>query len=238
MRRLHAALRRLGLAAPLRRQAGAAASSSAPGTSRPCGADRRRTVRRISGRLCDPKRRIVRPVADDLRQDIGAARARLSEGRAMPDNTRYDAEFDAVAAALRRLCRDPLPELTPDSYLDELPRMDSLGVLHVIAMMEDEDPASKSMSPPWTVYARCKIFCMRYKRRGARAVATRHHADATRAAAAVCRASDSFDRPSQIAWRVGENRNGPLRWRTRVIIPAKAGNDQSNPTKRSRCSGA
>jgi acyl carrier protein len=50
----------------------------------------------------------------------------------------FDTEFDAVAAALRRLCQDPLPDLAADSFLDELPRMDSLRVLHVIAMLEDE----------------------------------------------------------------------------------------------------
>jgi len=31
-----------------------------------------------------------------------------------------------------------LPDLTPDTWLDELPRMDSLRMLHVIAMLEDQ----------------------------------------------------------------------------------------------------
>ena len=47
-------------------------------------------------------------------------------------------DFAAVAAALRRLCQDPLPYLAPDTHLDELPGMDSLRVLHVIAAMEDQ----------------------------------------------------------------------------------------------------
>jgi acyl carrier protein len=45
--------------------------------------------------------------------------------------------FDAVAAALRSICQNPLPELTPETHLDELPGMDSLRVLHVVAMMEE-----------------------------------------------------------------------------------------------------
>jgi len=46
--------------------------------------------------------------------------------------------FDAVAAAVRKVCQDPLPDLAPDTYLDELPNMDSLRVLHVVAMMEEQ----------------------------------------------------------------------------------------------------
>ena len=46
--------------------------------------------------------------------------------------------FDAVAAILRRVSQQPLPELAPDTYLDEIPGMDSLRVLHVVAMMEEE----------------------------------------------------------------------------------------------------
>jgi acyl carrier protein len=46
--------------------------------------------------------------------------------------------FEIVAGALRTLCRDALPDLTPDTWLDELPRMDSLRMLHVIAMLEDQ----------------------------------------------------------------------------------------------------
>ena len=55
----------------------------------------------------------------------------------MAEQAPAGSEFAAVAAVLRRLCQDPLPELTEDTYLDELPRMDSLRVLHVIAMLED-----------------------------------------------------------------------------------------------------
>jgi acyl carrier protein len=47
-------------------------------------------------------------------------------------------EFDAVAAAVRKVCQHPLPDLTPETYLDELPNMDSLRVLHVVAMMEEQ----------------------------------------------------------------------------------------------------
>jgi acyl carrier protein len=57
-----------------------------------------------------------------------------------------DAGFDAVAAALRKLCHDPLPELTAETYLDELPRMDSLRVLHVIATLEDQFDVSVDIS--------------------------------------------------------------------------------------------
>ena len=46
--------------------------------------------------------------------------------------------FDAVAAIVRRVCQHPLPELAPDTYLDKLPNMDSLRVLHVVAMMEEQ----------------------------------------------------------------------------------------------------
>jgi acyl carrier protein len=46
--------------------------------------------------------------------------------------------FDAVAAALRGICQNPLPDLTPETHLDELPGMDSLRVLHVVAMMEEQ----------------------------------------------------------------------------------------------------
>jgi acyl carrier protein len=46
--------------------------------------------------------------------------------------------FDAVAATLRKVCQSPLPGLGPDTHLDELPGMDSLRVLHVVAMMEEQ----------------------------------------------------------------------------------------------------
>lgn len=46
--------------------------------------------------------------------------------------------FDAVAAIVRRICQNPLPGLAPDTYLDELPGMDSLRVLHIVAMMEEQ----------------------------------------------------------------------------------------------------
>ena len=49
-----------------------------------------------------------------------------------------DAEFATVAAALRKLCQDPLPELSPDTFLDELPGMDSLRMLHAIASIEEQ----------------------------------------------------------------------------------------------------
>ena len=49
-----------------------------------------------------------------------------------------DAEFTTVAAALRKLCHDPLPDLSPDTYLDELPGMDSLRMLHAIASIEEQ----------------------------------------------------------------------------------------------------
>jgi acyl carrier protein len=49
-----------------------------------------------------------------------------------------DAEFVTVAAALRKLCQDPLPDLSPDTYLDELPGMDSLRMLHAIASIEEQ----------------------------------------------------------------------------------------------------
>jgi acyl carrier protein len=46
--------------------------------------------------------------------------------------------LDALATILRRVSQQPLPDLTPDTYLDEIPGMDSLRVLHVVAMMEEE----------------------------------------------------------------------------------------------------
>jgi acyl carrier protein len=55
----------------------------------------------------------------------------------MPDPRADEVAFAAVAAALRKLCLDPLPDLAPATRLDELPGMDSLRVLHVIAMMEE-----------------------------------------------------------------------------------------------------
>ena len=52
----------------------------------------------------------------------------------MPD----EIAFDAVAAAVRKVCQHPLPDLAADTYLDELPNMDSLRVLHVVAMIEEQ----------------------------------------------------------------------------------------------------
>jgi acyl carrier protein len=46
--------------------------------------------------------------------------------------------FDAIAAVVRKICQHPLPDLAPDTHLDELPGMDSLRVLHVVAMMEEQ----------------------------------------------------------------------------------------------------
>ena len=46
--------------------------------------------------------------------------------------------FDAVATVLRGICQNPLLDLTPDTNFDELPGMDSLRVLHVVAMMEEQ----------------------------------------------------------------------------------------------------
>jgi acyl carrier protein len=46
--------------------------------------------------------------------------------------------FDAVAATVRKVCQQALPGLAPDTYLDELPGMDSLRVLDVVAMMEEQ----------------------------------------------------------------------------------------------------
>jgi acyl carrier protein len=66
---------------------------------------------------------------------MGAAERRTAF---MPDPIAFEPEFAAAVAILRRLCRDPLPDLTPDTRLDELPGMDSLRVLHVIAMMEEQ----------------------------------------------------------------------------------------------------
>ena len=46
--------------------------------------------------------------------------------------------FDAVAATVRKVCQQALPGLAPDTYLDELPGMDSLRVLHVVATVEEQ----------------------------------------------------------------------------------------------------
>jgi acyl carrier protein len=56
----------------------------------------------------------------------------------MADPIAFEPEFDAVAATLRKICQDALPDLAPDTYLDELPNMDSLRVMHVIAMLEEQ----------------------------------------------------------------------------------------------------
>jgi acyl carrier protein len=49
-----------------------------------------------------------------------------------------DGVFGTVAATFRHVCQHPLPELSPDTYLDELPGMDSLRVLHLIAALEEQ----------------------------------------------------------------------------------------------------
>ena len=46
--------------------------------------------------------------------------------------------FDVVAAAVRKVCQHPLPDLAPDTYLDDFPGMDSLRVLHVVAAIEEQ----------------------------------------------------------------------------------------------------
>lgn len=55
----------------------------------------------------------------------------------MGDGTAADV-FGIVVATLRRVCQHPLPALSPDTYLDELPGMDSLRVLHLIAALEEQ----------------------------------------------------------------------------------------------------
>ena len=59
-----------------------------------------------------------------------------------------DAPFELVAGALRTPCRDELPGLTPDTWLDELPRMDSPRMPHVIAMLEDRLGAELDVAIP------------------------------------------------------------------------------------------
>ncbi|HQT75901.1 MAG TPA: acyl carrier protein [Rhodopila sp.] len=49
----------------------------------------------------------------------------------------HDAEFAAVAQILRTVCRSELPRLTAETRLDELPRMDSLLMMQVVAMVEE-----------------------------------------------------------------------------------------------------
>jgi acyl carrier protein len=69
----------------------------------------------------------------------GIVSARLTEGfccMAVPAAS--EPEFEAVAAIFRKLCRHPLPDLTPETHLDELPGMDSLRVLQAIALMEEQ----------------------------------------------------------------------------------------------------
>lgn len=55
----------------------------------------------------------------------------------MPDPGAFGPDFTVVAATLRKLCRHALPDLAPDTHLDDLPGMDSLLVLHVVAAMEE-----------------------------------------------------------------------------------------------------
>jgi acyl carrier protein len=52
--------------------------------------------------------------------------------------TASEADFTLVAATLRKLCQAALPELTLETHLDELPGMDSLRVLHAIALIEEQ----------------------------------------------------------------------------------------------------
>jgi acyl carrier protein len=48
----------------------------------------------------------------------------------------YEEAFTVVATVLRDLCKDPLPDLTPDTRIDALPGMDSLKALHAFALVE------------------------------------------------------------------------------------------------------
>jgi acyl carrier protein len=56
----------------------------------------------------------------------------------MPQPPTDEAEFIAIAAVLRNLCKDPLPELTPQTRIDDLPGMDSLKAMHALALMEEQ----------------------------------------------------------------------------------------------------
>ncbi len=56
----------------------------------------------------------------------------------LPEQTPRNTDFSAVAAILRKLCKAPLADLAPDTCLDELPDMDSLRVLQVVALLEEQ----------------------------------------------------------------------------------------------------
>ncbi len=56
----------------------------------------------------------------------------------MTDRASEGDEFQAVAALLRRLCRDDLPGLSPASALRDLPGMDSMRLVETAALLEDQ----------------------------------------------------------------------------------------------------
>lgn len=55
----------------------------------------------------------------------------------MQENPVQHPALDAVAAILRRLCKAPELVVTPSTRVDDLPGMDSLRRLHLVAMVED-----------------------------------------------------------------------------------------------------
>jgi acyl carrier protein len=49
-----------------------------------------------------------------------------------------DAAFTTLAAILRRLCQQPLPDLAPETLLLDIPDLDSIRVLETVALLEEE----------------------------------------------------------------------------------------------------
>jgi acyl carrier protein len=56
----------------------------------------------------------------------------------MPQPLSCQDAFTVIASILRTLCKDPLPDLTLDTSLNDLPGMDSLKALHAFALVEEQ----------------------------------------------------------------------------------------------------
>jgi acyl carrier protein len=56
----------------------------------------------------------------------------------MPQPLSCQDAFTVIAGILRTLCKDPLPDLTLDTSLNDLPGMDSLKALHAFALVEQQ----------------------------------------------------------------------------------------------------
>lgn len=60
------------------------------------------------------------------------------ESRAVPQDPEPYGALEAVAATVRRLCKSPNLVVTPETRLADLPGLDSLRALHLVATLEDQ----------------------------------------------------------------------------------------------------